>query len=261
LAEREAIISKWQGQDAADAWLEEVEGEKALSWVKDQNDVCFGTLGNPKDSPLYSEALTILDSKEKIPHVTKIGDFYYNFWTDETNPRGLFRRTTLLKYKSKNPTWDVVLDVDALGKAEGESWVWKGYVLYKGEPGNSAEDPSVLCRALVRLSRGGADANVVREFDLLSKTFVDGGFSLPEAKSSCSWKDLNTLLIGTDFDGDGASLTDSGYVFCSICSSYLPSFLLSFLPFLVPCLSLSLSLSLFLSLSRSITSCLPAFIL
>ena len=84
---------------------------------------------------MFSDALKILDSKEKIP-VTKIGDFYYNFWTDEKNPRGLLRRTTLLKYKSKEP-WDVVLDIDALGKAEGESWVYKG----------------MSCTSLIRLRR------------------------------------------------------------------------------------------------------------
>lgn len=211
VAERDSIVKKWQQKDGVDAWLEEVESEKSLTWVKGQNEVCFGTVGKPEESPFYSETLKILDSKEKIPYVTKIGDFYYNFWQDDEHRRGIWRRTTLLKFKSKNPVWDTVLDVDALCEAEGESWVWKGYVLYKPDPGNADEDPSILSRAMVRLSRGGADANVVREFDLLSKSFVTDGFSMPEAKSSVSWKDLNTLIVGTDFDKDGKSLTDSGY--------------------------------------------------
>ena len=63
--------------------------------------------------------------------------------------------------------------------------------------------------ALVSLSRGGSDAAVVREFDMRTRQFVDGGFELAEAKSQVSWEDENTLLVGTDF-GEG-SLTESGY--------------------------------------------------
>ena len=208
-SEQSELIQMWQKKDEAAKWLENVDSEEALSWVKKQNSLCFDSLGTPKETEMFAETLKILDSKEKIPHVTKIGDFYYNFWTDEKNPRGLLRRTTLLKYKSKDPKWDIVLDIDALGKAEGESWVYKGYELYKPEDGTT-EDISSLCRVMLRLSRGGADATVVREFDMLEKAFVQGGFEMPEAKSYCRWKDLNTLLIGTDF-GDGKSLTDSGY--------------------------------------------------
>ena len=67
----------------------------------------------------------------------------------------------------------MLLDVDALARAEGESWVWQGSQLLR--PGYG--------RALVELSRGGADATVVREFDLSAMAFVDDGFRLPEAKS------------------------------------------------------------------------------
>ena len=206
--EQSELIQTWQEKDGVDRWLEAVDSEEALNWVKTQNKACFESLGTPQESELFDKALKILDNKEKIPHVTKIGDFYYNFWTDETNPRGLLRRTTLLKYKSKEPKWEVVLDIDALGKAEGESWVYKGYELYKPDP-STGEDVSTLCRVLLRLSRGGADATVVREFDMLKGKFVAGGFEMPEAKSYCRWKDLNTLIIGTDF-GEG-SMTDSGY--------------------------------------------------
>lgn len=209
-AERDGIIKKWQEKDGIDSWLEQVDSEKSLTWVKGQNDICFGTLGKPEDSPFYSETLKILDSKEKIPYVSKIGDFYYNFWQDDEHRRGIWRRCTLLKFKSKNPVWETVLDLDSLNEKEGESWVWKGYVLYKPDPESADEGPSALSRAMVRLSRGGADATVVREFDLLAKSFVADGFQMPEAKSSVSWKDINTLIVGTDF-GDGNSVTDSGY--------------------------------------------------
>ena len=152
-ADRDSIIKNWQEKDGLDSWLEEVDGENSLSWVKAQNDICFRTLGQPEDSPFYSETLKILDSKEQIPYVKKIGDFYYNFWQDDEHRRGIWRRCTLLKFKSKNPVWETVLDVDALCESESESWVWKGYVLYKPDAENADEAPSVLCRAMVRLSR------------------------------------------------------------------------------------------------------------
>lgn len=59
--------------------------------------------------------------------------------------------------------WETVLDLDELAKEEKESWVWKGYSLL--EPSND--------RILLQLSRGGADAVVIREFDLNSKTILD----------------------------------------------------------------------------------------
>jgi prolyl oligopeptidase len=167
-----------------------------------------GTLGSPESNPLYQRILSILDSKDKIPHVRKIGDFYYNFWQDENNKRGLLRRTTLMNYKSPNPRWQTVLDIDELGKKENESWVYKGYTLYKPDDEN---EPAT--RILLELSRGGADATVVREFDLQKLDFVpasENPFYVPEAKSRVSWKSRDVLLIGTDLK-DGESLTESGY--------------------------------------------------
>ena len=143
--------------------------------------------------------LAILDSKERIPYVAKHGHYYYNFWRDEKNVRGLWRRTTLDEYRKPEPDWEVVLDLDKLAAQEKENWVWKGYApLYP-----------TYDRCLVFLSRGGADATVAREFDLATKAFVPDGFYLPEAKSDVSWRDRDTLYVGTDF-GPG-SLTTSGY--------------------------------------------------
>lgn len=205
-------VAHWMSRDGEHAYLKEVEGETAIAWVKSRNEHCLSHIGAPNESPLYEKILTILDSKEKIPYVRKIGDYYYNFWQDKANTRGLWRRTSLESYKTSSPEWEVVLDVDALCVAEGESWVYKGHTLYE----NSAEDKrqGVLHhRTLLKLSRGGSDAVVVREFDLLRKAFVgpeEGGFTLPEAKSSVSWKSIDLLLVGTDMR-DGASMTDSGY--------------------------------------------------
>lgn len=181
-------------------WLEEVTGERALAWAKDQNAVSTRELeASPDFAPIRQRLLSILDAKERIPYVAKHGPYCYNFWRDEKNVRGLFRRTTLEEYKKPRPAWETVLDLDRLADAEKENWVWKGYdPLYPNYE-----------RGLVFLSRGGADARVVREFDLKTKAFVADGFVLPEAKSDVAWRDRDTLYVGTDF-GPG-SLTSSGY--------------------------------------------------
>jgi prolyl oligopeptidase len=181
-------------------WLEDVSGEKPLAWVRERNAESMAALTSGTGFPaLERRILSILDSKERIPAVTKIGDRYYNFWRDAANPKGLWRRTTLEEYRKPDPSWETVIDVDSLAKAEGENWVWHGTTVF--EPADR------LC--LVSLSRGGADADVVREFDLDTKAFVDGGFGLPEAKSRVAWRDGRSLFVATDF-GPG-SLTTSGY--------------------------------------------------
>ena len=123
----------------------------------------------------------------------------YNLWQDASHPRGLWRRTTLAEYRKARPAWETVIDLDALGQAEGENWVWGGAACLGPAYG----------AAWSALSRGGADARVVREFDIREPAFVKGGFALPEAKSSIDWVDRRHRLVGTDF-GPG-SLTDSGY--------------------------------------------------
>jgi prolyl oligopeptidase len=141
----------------------------------------------------------VLDSRGRIPAIARRGDFVYNFWQDADNPRGLWRRSTLAEYRKAKPAWELLLDVDALGRSEDINWVWAGA---------SCLGPDYT-RCLVKLSRGGADAQELREFDIASKQFVVGGFSLPEAKSDVVWLDRDTIFVGTDF-GPG-SLTDSGY--------------------------------------------------
>jgi len=184
-------------------WLEEVQGEKALAWVRERNRESRAVLEkHPRFEAMRSRILDILDSKEKIPAVTRRGDFFYNLWQDAKNPRGLWRRTTLAEYRKPQPAWETVLDLDALGAVEKENWVWKGASCFA----------PAYKRCVLSLSRGGADASVQREFDSVAKRFVaakDGGFVVAEAKSSIDWIDENTVYVASDF-GPG-SMTDSGY--------------------------------------------------
>ena len=180
-------------------WLEDVAGDEALDWVRAQNEPTLAELGGAQFERMRTEALEVLDTDARIPYVRRRGEYLYNFWRDAANPRGLWRRTTLDSYRTDSPDWDVLIDVDALGRADDEKWVWAGATVIEPE----------FTRALVDLSRGGSDAVIVREFDMETREFITDGFELLEAKSQIGWEEPDTVLVGTDF-GDG-SLTESGY--------------------------------------------------
>lgn len=199
--------------DDPNKFLEDVLGDDALEWVKERNAECKTKFGDPTETEDYKRILSILDSKERIPHVAQIGDgHYYNFWQDDEHIQGIWRKTTLESYKTANPEWETVLDLDAMDPPTTDTaatWVWHGSTLLDEGP-NKAPD-----RALIALSPGGSDADISREFDLKTQKFIDasdGGFVLEEpAKSSISYRSRNEVLIGTDFGKDGSTMTDSGY--------------------------------------------------
>jgi len=181
-------------------WLEDVQGEAALAWVRARNAASQKVLqAEPDFEATRARLLAILDSKDRIPAVVRRGEWLYNFWQDGSHPRGLWRRSTLAEYRKAQPQWETVLDLDELAKVEAQNWVWGGADCLGPE----------YRRCLISLSRGGADAKVVREFDSVTKTFVKDGFALPEAKSDLAWIDADQLYVGTDF-GPG-SMTTSGY--------------------------------------------------
>lgn len=187
------------GTDDPYLWLEDITGEEALDWVRKHNEPTLAKFGGERFEQMRAEALEVLDTDARIPYVRRRGEYLYNFWRDADNPRGLWRRTTLESYRTEEPEWDVLIDVDAIASAEDENWVWAGADVIEPD----------YHLALVQLSRGGSDAAVVREFDMATRQFVSGGFELPEAKTQITWADENTVLLGTDF-GEG-SLTESGY--------------------------------------------------
>jgi prolyl oligopeptidase len=181
-------------------WLEDVEGVKALEWVEARNKTTLSEFEKmPVFDSVYNRILSTLTSRDRIPFPSMQGEWFFNFWTDAQHPRGIWRRTTPQGYFSNNPQWETVIDIDSLSSIEKTNFAWGGasclYPEYR--------------RCLVRLSRGGSDAVEVREFDASTRQFVRDGFHIPNAKTSASWQDENTLLIGTNF-GPG-SLTTSGY--------------------------------------------------
>ncbi len=181
-------------------WLEDVTGDRQLDWVRARNATTDAALAStPEFKAMEAGIREVLDSDAKIPGVQKIGDYFYNFWKDRNHERGIWRRTTLEEYRKPNPAWETILDLDALNKAEGENWVWHGADCLR----------PAYERCLIALSRGGADADVTREFDLKNKTWIRDGFFRPEAKGGLGWIDQDSVYVYTDF-GDG-SMTESGY--------------------------------------------------
>ncbi len=183
-------------------WLEEIDGERALAWVRAHNAETAKKLeSQPIYQELHANAKAALGSASRLPSVEQRGKWIYNFWKDDKHPRGIYRRATLDELRKPEPAWQTVLDVDALAAKEGKPWVFHGMDCLK----------PTYKRCLVQLSPGGGDAEEIRELDSEDLAFVPapGGFALPTAKTNISWRDENTVFVGTDF-GPG-SLTDSGY--------------------------------------------------
>ncbi|HET9118630.1 MAG TPA: S9 family peptidase, partial [Pseudonocardiaceae bacterium] len=151
-------------------WLEEVTDERALSWVRERNaDAVAELTSGPRFEALRTEIREVLDSTDRIPYITRRGEYRYNFWRDREHPRGLWRRTTLAEYAKEQPDWETLLDIDALAHEEDENWVYQGAQCLRPD----------YRRALISLSRGGADAAVIREFDIDRRQFIPDGFQLP----------------------------------------------------------------------------------
>jgi prolyl oligopeptidase len=194
-----AVSLTWAEEDPY-LWLEGVDDEKALDWVRAENASSAERLkSNPLFNELYAEARATLNASSRLPGVYQEEDWLYNFWRDEKNPRGIFRRTTLEEFAKDKPEWETVINIDALSAKEEKQWVFNGMSCLPKHPEH----------CLVRLSPGGGDAIVTREFNSVNKTFVENGFSLPESKGFSSWIDADTIFVSTDF-GEG-SMTDSGY--------------------------------------------------
>jgi len=197
------------GDGAADhdpyLWLEDIEGARALDWVRAHNGETLAALTQDRRfAALERDARAIANNRDRLAYGAVRDGYLYNFWQDETNVRGLWRRALLGGYAAGAPVWENLLDFDALAEAEGANWVFKGVVALEGSP-----------RVMIGLSDGGRDAAVYREFDASARAFVGEGFVTPEAKSHIAWRDENTLFVATDWGQENAqpTLTESGYPF------------------------------------------------
>jgi prolyl oligopeptidase len=189
------------GKDDPYKWMEEIEGERPLAWAKAENTRSLAILqGDSRYAGLESQALAILNAKDRVPGVSFAGDgSLRNFWQDADHVRGIWRKTALESYRTAEPQWETILDIDALSKAENANWVFKG-------AGCLAPEET---RCLVTLSNGGKDAVTIREFDTTTKAFVPGGFVLPEGKQNVGWLDKDTLLVAREWEP--GQVTKSGY--------------------------------------------------
>jgi prolyl oligopeptidase len=197
-----ANVQPVENAAADDPYLrrEEIDSPRVRTWVEERNRETVSALCDAQFEKDRVAVLDILNAADRIPWVQQRGQLVYNFWQDAEHRKGLWRRTMLASYLSENPDWEILLDVDLLAKSEAEDWVWRGCATMAPEHR----------RGLVHLSPSGADAVVIREFDLAEKRFVDGGFYLAEAKGGADWIDENTLLVSSALGGEGFQ-TVSGY--------------------------------------------------
>ena len=181
-------------------WLEEIESEKSLNWVKRENHRTREKISkNPLFTELKKSYLNIFNDKDKIAYPSIVGKYIYNFWKGEHNERGILRRMLEEDYLKGETSWEVVLDIDQLAEKEGKKWTYKAVYWLDLD--------SNIC--LVALSDGGKDENVIREFNVATKSFVENGFELEESKGSAVWFDQDHLLVNRTF-GEG-TITSSGY--------------------------------------------------
>lgn len=184
------------------AWLEDIHGARAMAWVSQQNAKTAKVLeADPRYEPFRREALAIFTAQDRIPMPEFRGDGVDNLWQDSANPHGLWRHATLASYRSATPQWTTMIDLDALSKAEGKSWFFKGASCLRPD--------DRYC--LVRLSDGGGDAVAIREFDTSTRQFVHGGLDLPIGKQDADWIDRDSWIVARDWSGTAADETASGY--------------------------------------------------
>ncbi|MEO6580063.1 MAG: prolyl oligopeptidase family serine peptidase [Sphingomicrobium sp.] len=179
-----------QAEDDPYLWLEPFGSPKITEWIETHNNKTFAELeADPRYKTYYTEALAIAEAKDRNPTGAFIGGKIYNFWQDAEHVRGIWRRTSAESYMTPSPVWEPVLDLDALSAAEKANWVWKGVDCVR---------PSQR-RCLIGLSDAGEDAQILREYDLVTKKFVQGGFSLPKGKDRVAWENENALLVSREW--------------------------------------------------------------
>ncbi len=190
------------GTDDPFLWLEDVDGTRAMDWVRGENAKTAGVLErDARFAERYAQALAIAESKDRLPTPVFIGGSVYSFWQDADHVRGIWRRTSLAEFGKATPAWQTVLDLDAVASEEHANWFWHGAKCLRPDER----------RCLVELSAGGEDASTLREFDLASGSFVAGGFSLPKSKQDAAWAGPDEIYLARDW-GPG-SMTASGYPF------------------------------------------------
>ena len=181
-------------------WLEDIDSPRAMAWVEGQNAKSAKRLeSDPRYETFHAEARAIFTAKDRIAMPRFRAGGIDNFWQDASHVHGIWRHTTEASYKTANPQWQTLLDLDALSKAEGKNWIWKG--------ANCLKPAQTLC--LVHLSNGGSDAVEDREFDTTTGKFVEGGFRFPNGKQNISWIDHDTLIVSREWTP--GEVTQSGY--------------------------------------------------
>ena len=116
------------------------------------------------------------------------------------NPRGLWRAHHMASYRDADAGMGGPARCRRARRDEGEDWIWAGATTL----------PRTHDRAILRLSRGGGDAAVLREFDIAAKSFVADGFRLARGQGRRRLARRDHLLLVVQRLGEGMA-TRSGY--------------------------------------------------
>ncbi|WP_244521623.1 hypothetical protein [Bradyrhizobium sp. DOA9] len=176
-------------------WLEEREGRRALRFVARQNTKTLEAFCGAAFTRDRARLRMAYDRYELIPRFIRAGAFIYHLFTNADNPRGLLRRTTLAEFKSAQPSWDSLIDIDQLAASEGQDWLLSWIAVLPAG-----------ARMILALSAAGREAVTLREFDLTNRNIDPRGFYLPKAISDIAWLGPDEVLLSSTF---GTNMTST----------------------------------------------------
>src|ERR1700747_918286 len=93
-------------------WLGERETPQALAWVEAQNSATMKRFFDSRFAADRDALKLGFDRPDNIPFPNRRGKKLFNPWQDAEHPRGLWRTTSLDGFRSENPEWDVLIDLD-----------------------------------------------------------------------------------------------------------------------------------------------------
>jgi prolyl oligopeptidase len=179
-------------------WLEAQHASDAVAWAKERTDCAVAALTAKPDFPAVAREIRDgLAASAPRPTLYLLGRRYVRLLRDAEHPAGLLQ----VAPRAQPASWRTVLDVGALNRREGASYVLSGLSMYDF-PGRCL--PPDFDRCLIPLSPGGSSNLELREFDLASGNFVEGGFRTAANRSFTAWLDRDRLLIAHSLDGSPA---------------------------------------------------------
>src|SRR5262249_61624524 len=105
-------------------WLEDIEGAKALAWVREQNARTLALLErDPRYLRMLTEARAIITAPDRIPYPSFLGERLVNFWQDDRHVRGLWRKAAPESFNAPQASWETALGIATAAAPQQLTWV------------------------------------------------------------------------------------------------------------------------------------------